>query len=126
MNTETRLAVQQCAVTIMLPQRGREDRVFHVAGDELQIVGGDGGCKSGGPSKLRASGSECAIDQKWKNAWKSLRPEGLSYRAEARPRQGRQSRDRAETRGKTVEWGGNRSEKVLLPGTGETGHNLTQ
>src|SRR5208283_2777151 len=52
MNTETRLAVQQCAVTIMLPPRGREDRVFHVAGDALQIVGGDGGCKSGGPSKL--------------------------------------------------------------------------
>ena len=36
----------------MLTPRGHEDRVFHVAGDELQIVGGDGGCKSGGPSKL--------------------------------------------------------------------------
>jgi hypothetical protein len=36
----------------MLTLREYDERVFHVAGGELQIVGGDGGCKSGGPSKL--------------------------------------------------------------------------
>jgi hypothetical protein len=33
------------------------------------------------PSKLRVNSSECAIDKKWKKAWKSLRPEGLGYTA---------------------------------------------
>ena len=66
----------------MLTPREYEDRVFHVAGGELQIVGGDGGCKSGSEPPfegLRASrtpkwarSQDAAIARTWGTA--VLRP----------------------------------------------------